>query len=289
MHSADLRDLGYMNPRNQVPTGEPALVTAYEVDWSAKPSVSYSNNSTVLHDGYTWKASIAATAAIEIVNGQGLKFTRGTTDDDTYMWADYATAGNNSIGLPAYALGVDHVRRRPWALWVRVHSYNLANSLDWSYVLLHGAVYPYNYIAVRRARNTQGVTNNTATGGLVAWTAWGTTGDIAQALEASNIGYGDSPADTPHTGTEDVVCILFHRQHHAEIYYGTWNSGWPTFASLTYGAELNGGSAFAPVNSASQRRGRDPKFTRTGFGVGSGTNSVHAHTISHMRITRWKD
>lgn len=264
------------------------MVTDYEIDWSALSTTTYSNGGTVTLGGYVWNFAIAATATIEIVNGQGLKLTRGTTDDDTYAWADSTTSGNSGLGLPAFALGVEHVRLgRPWALWTHVYAYNLAASLDWSYVSLHGAVYPYNYTAVRRARNTQGVTNNTTTGGLVAWTAWGTTGDIAQALEASNISYGDSPADTPHTGTEDVICMVFKDQHNVNIYYGTWSSGWPSFASLSFGAELNGGSAFAPVNSASQRRGRDPVKTRTGTGVGAGSNSVHAHTIGHMRITHW--
>lgn len=269
-------------------TSEAGMVTAYEIDWSARSSTTYSNGNTITHDGYTWNFAIAGGGAgIEIVNGQGLKFTRGTGDDDTFAWAGYTVSGNNGIGLPAYALGIDHVRRRPWALWVRVYAYNLATSGDWSYVLLHGATYPYNYTAVRRSRNTHGVTNNTTTGGLSAWTAWGTTGDIGQALMDSTISYGDSPADTPHTGTQDVICMLFHEQHNVSIYYGTWSSGWPTFASLTMGAELNGGSSFPPINSASQRRSRDPAKTRTGWGVGGGTNSAHAHTIGQLRITYW--
>lgn len=265
-----------------------SMVTAYEIDWSARSSTTYSNGNTVTHDGYTWNMVVAGGGAgIEIVNGQGLKLTRGTGDDDTFAWADYTVSGNNGTGLPAYCLGVDHVRLRKWALWVHLYAYNLPTSGDWMYAAIHGAVYPYNYTAVRRCRNAYGVTNNTSTGGLAAWTAWGTTGDIAQALCASNISYADSPADTPHTGTEDVICMVFNEQHNVNVYYGNWSSGWPTFASLYFGAELQGGSAFPPVNSASQRRGRDPVKTRTGWGVGAGTNSVHALTVGHMRITYW--
>ncbi len=276
--------------RNSGLTTESALDTAYEADFSAMSSTSYSNGNTFAINGYTWAVSITAggSPAVQIVNGQGLKLTRGTVDDAPFVWADWNTSGNGGISLPAYALGVDHVRiGRPYALWAHIYAYNLATSGDWSYALSHGAVYPYSYTAVRRARNTQGVTNNTTTGGLVAWTAWGNTGDIAQALCGSTIGYGDSPADQPHTGTEDVVCMVFKNYHDVDIYYGTYSSGWPTFASMILGAELKGGSAFPPINSAVQRRTRDPKYARTGFGAGGGTDNAHAITIARMRVTYW--
>jgi hypothetical protein len=281
--SAGAKTVHVTKSARNLDSGADSCVTAYEVDWSAKSSVTFSNGNTLTHDGYVWNAAISGTGGVSIVNGSGLRFDSGTAE--CFLWADFNTSGNNGISLLQYCLGRSRLLRAPFGIWTRAHSYNLPTSGGWYYACGPvGVSYNYSYTATRRSRNAYGTANN-ATGGFSAWSAQ-LGRDQGVGLMPGNISLADSPPDTVHNGTDDVVLMYYRDLYTIDYYYGNWSSGWPTMESMTFGGRFDphGVNYYTPEST---RRYRDPGKWRQGAG-GSGSNTGSQwHIVSRTRITYW--
>jgi len=273
MHSADLRDRGYMNPRVAADDGR--MVVAHETNFIGMPTQTFSNGgSYLLPDGILYGAALSGGATAEI-NANGLKTTFPTSGEISFY--------TSSSTLFADKIGRGRLRRGSFALWVHIHSYAFA-STAWAYaVAVGGANYSAHCWGTRRTRNLQGAPNN-ATGSLGMWSAWNGS-DVSGAFAGAPDTVGNG--STSHNGTEDVVCMYWRSPTDCTWYYGSYADGWPVFETMKFGATHD----LRDVRTTVFNKWRDPASTwGLAFASGSGGNSNSNNmTVSRWRMTYWKD
>ena len=195
--------------------GVGTLRTLKETVFAGITPASYTTGTTTTIDGCGYTCTVAGNGASDLV-ATGLRLRNGTTSGTAKTRMSIA-AGNtgdfNSI------VGEARFRRGQFAFWFHMASYNYTNTSG----VIAGSVnvsgtYPKWGVSLRQNRNVNGAPNTTTGGiGMSFW--WN--------------GTEPSVSSYPGVSTADVWMVFFRTPQVADVYYGTWSSGWPTMESMT--------------------------------------------------------
>lgn len=254
--------------------------TLHETVFTGMAISTFTNGQVVtLSDGLTYGAGVPTGGGVEIT-GTGLKHTHPTVSSETSFTLTAANNGGRSVLHKV--LGQGRLRRGRWGIWVRASAYDLATTA-WHYAVTWGLAYPNNYAGVRRARNQSGAANN-ATGAYLGWIANGGADGVGVFSAGSE---NTTSSNTSHNGAEDCICVYFHSSGLWDIYYGTWDNGWPDFDDMEFGFRGNLLPGRNDIDDALYMR--DPMFWNLGIGGGGYSSSAsNTFTIDRWRITTWE-
>lgn len=277
----DLRGnpLGYFSRR--LPTGhfltrDEGLVVAHETVFAGMPTQSFSNATPVTLNNVVWTPIIAASATMSI-DANGLKVTYPTSGEVFFM---------TPAGVFGTWLGKGVLRRKPWAIWCRLHSWTFASTAI-GYVLGVGNNnYPEWSWGTFRARNTNGAPNN-ANGSFTAWGRFNSTEVNTAYSGASEV---DGSSTAVQNDASDVACMFYRTPYMCDFYYGSWSAtlGWPLFNDLKWGGSI---PTLVDVRSAQLVDFRDPATSWRFYLIsGAGGNSTSNNmTVDRFRVTYWND
>jgi hypothetical protein len=246
------------------------LHTLKETIFAGITPASYADGSTTTIDGSGYTAVVPTGGAADIV-AAGLRLRLGTTSGANFTSMDIASGATGDftsiVGEPRY-------RRGRWAMWVRLASYDYTNASTYARGMYEVA---NSRLGVRlmRTKNYLG-SPATATGGL-AYDYWW-NGSIQSTSSYSSIGVSSA----------DVWMAYFRTPYVADIYIGTYSSGWPTMESMTLVGTfwMPGSTAFLAGSSSG--------MTTAGFhiqfllGDAAATTGTYEIVFDRWRLTTWE-
>lgn len=248
------------------------LRTLKETVFAGITPTGYTNGNTYTIDGSDYTAAVPGGGAIDMV-ATGLRLRRGTTSGSSAATMTIAAAATN--GNFTSIIGEDRFRRNPWAIWIRLASYDFTNTAagnSWSGLAVQGPYPKWGFQLRSRARNING-TPNTTTGGI--------------ALDHWMFGTDVNPSSYPGVSTADVLCALVRDFNTVDVYYGTYSGGWPTIASMTLMGRVAGASGW--IGAATSLPSAALTLLVFEFGGAASTSGGTAEVIfDRWRIVTWE-
>lgn len=233
---------------------------------------SYSNGSTTTIDGSGYTATVAGNGAIDMV-AAGLRLRQGTTSSTNFQIMKIS-AGNTGDFNSFFT--EERFRRsgEPWAVWVRIASYDYTNTSGIVYGIIDFATPKWGG-RMGRLRNALGAPNTT-TGGL-AYDYWW-NGGVNNSSSYSSIG----------VSSNDVMAWVYRTPTLADIYVGTYSGGWPALGSMTKVGTFNPMANTAFMTNAAADIGATNFAITFLVGGSAATSGTYEIIFDRWRVTTWE-